>query len=439
MFIILKIFRNKYILFSLFLILWLCEWLFFFDFYLLENSLNWFIPFKVPVVLYCLLVLWTLIWSISAWRRTLFGKFTRGDRKLWYKSLVSFWIIEISTIGGLVIAAAWMSWGPKHFIPRFFWVSKKGFVLELIIFSYIIWLLYLLRYATKWNFWYSQLFLVLLILFVTCYLLWRDVEMIYTRSVAIKDYGTKYKFIKLQSILYSLDHNWWLEMYMGKRVSLFSWYLPLSRILKTNSFPIFINKLNLIEYEQFIWQPFINKSTFLSVMLPFNIGSIYNYSYFSWNLKPIINNSIIFNDNFLIDSNQFLPRRLGFLPKRLAMWTFFVMLKIWHHLMLFIWWFLYWIKLVSLKKSSYSFINLGFFNLYCCFLLGWVIFIVQNFQTFELYLKMRPTHFFKSNYQSKHFEWLNYFYYLTFDYSYSKVTLEKNFFTSFFKISFFKI
>lgn len=439
MFISWNVFKNKYWLVTIFLLCWLFEWFCFFDFFLLKNALSWFTPFKVPLILYVLFVLWTFIWGISAWRRTLFGKFTRGDRKLWYKSLVSFWIIEVSTIGGLFIAAMWMSWGPKQFIPRFFWVSKKGFVLELIIFSYIVWLLYLLRFTTKWNFWYSHLVLVLCILTITIYLLWRDLSMIYTRALLTKQYGSKWKFVKLQSILYSLDHNWWFSMYMGQKSSLFSWYLPLVKILYLKHSSIFVNKLNLIEYESFIWQGFLNKDLFISNLVPGLKSTVFTYPYFAWNFKPGQTNTVLENSALLLDSNQFLPRRLGFIPKRLAMWTFFVMLKVWHHLMLFIWWFAYLIKVNTLKKISYSFLNMGFFNLYCCFLLGWTIYILQNFAIFEWYLKIRPSHYINFFYQSKHASLVTYFSDLLFNYTYNKADLDKNFYKSFSQILFHKV
>jgi hypothetical protein len=123
----------------------------------------------------------------------------------------------------------------------------------------------------------------------------------------------------------------------------------------------------------------------------------------------------------------------------LAMWTFFVMLKVWHHLMLFIWWFAYLIKVNTLKKISYSFLNMGFFNLYCCFLLGWTIYILQNFAIFEWYLKIRPSHYINFFYQSKHASLVTYFSDLLFNYTYNKADLDKNFYKSFSQILFHKV
>lgn len=55
----------------------------------------------------------------------------------------------MSTIVGLYIAAAWMSWGPVVIAPRVLLISTKSFLFEATLFTYMVWLLYLLRFGSK--------------------------------------------------------------------------------------------------------------------------------------------------------------------------------------------------------------------------------------------------------------------------------------------------
>lgn len=394
MFVFRQQYWNKFNILAFILILWIYEWFFFFEEIVFQGTtLTWFKPFKVPLILLLLFSIWIIIWGISAWRRTLFGRFVRGDKKLWYKSLVSFWIIEISTVGGLVLAAAWVYWGPKHFVPRRIFYPTSGFIFELIIFSYIWWLLYLLKYSLKWNHLASFSVLVTSILGITGILLWRDLCTLWTRELLSPTFGSRYRFIKLQSLLYSLDQEWWFEMYMGQKASHYSWFLPLTKLCRLHLKPNFLAPLTLIEYEEYIWQPYYSKALYLSNATSPLRPTIHRWNHFRF-IDDLDTTSIAaWNSHINLDTNQFLPRRLGFLPKKLALWYFLVILKMWHHLMIFFWWLPLLVKITALRKTSFSYVNMGQFNLYCCFLLGWAIYFVQIFPSLEWLMRVKPLQF----------------------------------------------
>jgi hypothetical protein len=91
--------------------------------------------------------------------------------------------------------------------------------------------------------------------------------------------------------------------------------------------------------------------------------------------------------------NFYYPTRLGYTPKRLAMWQILTVLKMWHHLVILLWWLLYIFRLAARKKNSYSFIAVCYFNVYCCYLLGIFIYMTYFAACWEIYLKIRPTNF----------------------------------------------
>jgi hypothetical protein len=121
----------------------------------------------------------------------------------------------------------------------------------------------------------------------------------------------------------------------------------------------------------------------------------YSYNYnnvFDWNLvntktkiDPLLN--LMSNHNF------FYPVRVGYIPKRLAMWQLLMILKMWHHLVILLWWALYIYRLGARKKNSYSIIAVCYFNVYCCYILGILIYLVYFGVCWEIYMKIRPTNF----------------------------------------------
>ena len=63
--------------------------------------------------------------------------------------MVAFWVAEFVTVGSLVIVYCWMSWGPVVLIGRRFIVPRKGLVLEFIIYTYIIFIAFITKLATR--------------------------------------------------------------------------------------------------------------------------------------------------------------------------------------------------------------------------------------------------------------------------------------------------
>lgn len=353
----------------LFLVTWLYEWLIIFKQLLrVFTYLRFIYPYRIPILLLICLLYYIYVWGISVWRRTQYGKFTRGDRKLWYKGFASFWIVELSTLLGLIIAAAWMNWGPTPLFPRNFYGSKKSFIIELVFISYILWSLYLLRFSIKWKKWKYQISLIFLILFFVILLIWRDILIIIGRENINIQNGVRWKFIRANTVIYSLLPDWWFYTLISNK-----------NIISKDS--IFLTLFNFIENNKF------NDK----YILPINFKLIID-EYYKYNLLPLTKN--IFNTSYYTsESLVFYPRKVGFLTKRIAMWTFFLFLKIWHHLMLYIWWFFYLIRLISRKKNSYQFLSICHFNIYCCFLIALSIYIYGLFPKFMIFFrffKKRP-------------------------------------------------
>ena len=174
---------KKTNLLTFILILLTFEWIFIFEYiYNFSSTLSLLKFFRIPIIVYLIFFFWMYIWSISSWRRSLYGKFTRGEKKLWVKGLTAFWVSEFATVGGIFFAACWMSWGPLPLINRHFFMSKKSFFIEITIFSYIIWLIYFLKFSLKWYLWKTQFFIIFFIIFFINYLIWRDFLVLYTRD-----------------------------------------------------------------------------------------------------------------------------------------------------------------------------------------------------------------------------------------------------------------
>lgn len=345
----------------LFLLSWVYEWYLIYDSLLnVFTYLKFLYPYRIPMLLLVCLLYFIYIWGISVWRRTQYGKFTRGDRKLWYKGFASFWVVELSTLLGLVIAAAWMNWGPTPLFPRNFYSSKKSFVVELMFLIYILWGLYLLRFSIKWKKWKYQISIIIFILFITILLIWRDILIVVGRENININNGVRWKFIRANITVYSLLPDWWLHTLINNRNT--------------------INK-NSVFYTLYYYFSDINNNINL---LPINFKLTLN-DYYKHNLLSLQNSlylNLLNNDSLI-----FYPRRYGFLTKRIAMWTFFLFLKLWHHLMLYIWWFFYLIRLYSRKKNSYQFLSICHFNIYCCFFIALVIYIYGYFPKLIIFFR----------------------------------------------------
>lgn len=384
-------YRNLETSLYVFFFVWFYEWL-----YLMQHTLNFWsytrfiYPYRTPLLLIICFLYWIYIWGISVWRRTLFGKFTRGDRKLWFKGFASFWVVEISTLLGLFIALCWMSWGPLPLMPRYFLMQKKSFFFEITMFTYIIWLTYLLRLGIKWYLWKTQAIISSIIIVVISCLVWRDFLTLYTRETISVNFSAKWRYIKLSNIIYSLSAPWWFDHFFGSKRDQGSLFISFSEVINSNcSIDPFITTLSLTEYENYHWLPFRMQLETLVNVHPIYLDD-------AW-CDPLTINSVsdqgyaIINDCCLsLDCYRFYPRKIGFYPKKIAMWYFLIVLKIWHHIMLFIWWFFYILRLITKKKSSYSLLSICYFNVYCCFLICLIIYLFQYLPVLEGFFRIKP-------------------------------------------------
>jgi len=412
----LMILQSINVIFIIFLFAWLSEWLYFFDYILnFSTSLYIIFPNKIALLLLVCLVFWLYVWGVSVWRRTQFGRFTRGDRKLWLKGFASFWVVEVITLMGLLLVSCWMSWGPIVIIPRHFWFPKKGFLFELTLFTYIMWLVYLMRFSLKWQLWRTQFFITLVIILILFLLIWRDLITLMFRELVSMDTGTNWRYRKSSSIVYSISSIWWLECYMGHHYrDNFSYYSPIEIMLKnlyshTYAHPFKLeNVSNMKEYDWYTWLPISTQSYWWDhIGMEFNLFDRSLQGQHLYLLSDPVNcifppyrlanslhiydvgNSMISN-NYTNYSGFFYPRRVGFLPKRIAMWYFLVIIKMWHHFMLFIWWFFYLLRLYNRRKSSYTMLSACYFNLYCCYIIGFLVYLYHVLPFLSTFMRYRP-------------------------------------------------
>lgn len=375
-----------------FFFIWIFEWLFIFEYNFLYYTYSYlFFPYRLPLLLLVCFLYFIYVWGVSVWRRTQYGRFTRGDRRLWFKGFASFWIVEVSTLFGVVIMASWMNWGPQPLFPRSFYVNRKSFIIETTFFTYILWLLYLMRYSMKWNKWKVQIFITSLILVFISYVIWRDILIIIGRdNIGIRN-GCRWRHITTNFIIYTLTPNWWITHFIDQKNnrdinSLFYSLKDFIKELNNNNIILpFSKEISLSDYDKYNFLPLVSSKNWLKYSLPYSsLFELDNFNISSNFLKGKLWDYVDYSH----DSYKYYPRRLGFQPKKLAMWTFFFFLKMWHHLMLFIWWFLYLIRLYSRKKNSYTLLSICHFNVYCCFLISLTIFIFGYFPWLEIFFRL---------------------------------------------------
>ena len=54
---------------------------------------------------------------------------------------------------------------------------------------------------------------------------------------------------------------------------------------------------------------------------------------------------------------------------------------------------LYLFRLSARRRNSYSFLSVCYFNVYCCYLLGLLIYSIYYAASWEVYMRVRPTNF----------------------------------------------
>lgn len=370
------IFKRFDIIYWIVLIIWLLECIILFEYLFLEYWRTYILfAFNIPVILVLCTIYWFLLWVMSVWRRSQFGRFTRGDRTLWAKAYASFWIAELVTVISFILIYCWLSWGPMLFVQRYFLMPRKGLILEFICYTYLFFLIYFIKFSIRWNSWLFQLGASLFILILVSYLLWRDIIILITKDVVIGSRGSRWRDIKLNSLIYSLSHEWWVIHLLGER-STFYKYLNLKNI-SHDCVGSLITFNTLTEYE-----------TRLFLSRPKKNIRIDNLYFFA---KYFIDINLYYTDfNAMNHGSLFYPRRIGFLPKRIAFWEFLVFLKIWHQLVILVWWLLYIFKLSTTKFSSYQILSVCGFNIYCCYILSLLIYIINYFVILENLWRFRP-------------------------------------------------
>ena len=240
-------------------LVWFIEWTLVFEYLFAEWwRVHVFIPVRVPTILVLCTLYWFFVWGISVWRRTQFGRFTRGDRKLWAKALAAFWVAEFVTILSLLIVYCWMNWGPLPLVPRRLLLPKRGLFFEFIIYTYIIFLGYVAKFSVGWCGWRTQLSLGMLVLIIFSLLLWRDGLCLLFRDPMDSVYGSRWRNVRLTAVVYTLSHEWWIQHTLGKRDSS-TYFLSLPWAFEHRTHP-YKPVPALTEYEARHWMPMIDKN-----------------------------------------------------------------------------------------------------------------------------------------------------------------------------------
>jgi hypothetical protein len=355
---------------------WVLEWAIVVEYFLGEYYRTFIVfPIRIPLILTLSILYWCYLWGMSGWRRAQFGRFTRGDRKLWAKGYTAFWVAEFVTIAAFILLYFWMSWGPVAVVNRMVLFPRKGLLLEFIIYSYLIFLAYIAKLSIKWNLYNFQYVLALVIVAIFSLLLWRDVCMLLTRDPMVGNLGTHWRNVTLGSLVFTLSNEWWLQHALGSKHP-YLLYPDIMTVLSMKS-------------------PEVNKPLILNTYMMTHRVVRHSYNYhtgYSWTLPygklgvdPLL--------DIMRKHSMFYPVRVGFVPKRLAMWQLLTVLKMWHHLIILLWWMLYLFRLGARKRNSYSFLSVCYFNVYCCYLLGLLIYCIYYAAAWEVYMRVRPTNF----------------------------------------------
>lgn len=357
-------------------VIWFIECVVLFEYLFLEYwRSNIIFLFNTPAILVLITIYWFLLWGMAVWRRSQFGRFTRGDRTLWAKGYASFWIAELVTVMSFILIYCWLSWGPMVFVQRYFLMPRKGLILEFICYTYLFFLIYFTKFSIRWNSWLFQFIISLFILILISYLLWRDIIILITKDSVIGSRGSKWRDIKLNMLVYSFSHEWWITHMLGERVGLYK-YLSLKSVSRTKTGPLTTFNI-LVEHESRLFLGRFKKNV--------RINNLY------FLMKYLIDIDWYYAEfNAINRGSIFYPRRVGFIPKRIAFWEFLMFLKIWHQLIILLWWLLYIFKLSTTKFSSYQLLAVCSFNIYCCYILSLLIYFISYFVVLENLLRFRP-------------------------------------------------
>lgn len=363
--------------FLLLVLIWIIEWALIIEFLIgewwRENIIT---PTRIPLGLVLCTGYWFAMWSLAVWRRTQYGKFTRGERTLWAKGITAFWVAELVTLLSFILVYMWLSWGPEPIIPRIFNISRKGIIIELIVFSYLIFLAYIAKLTLKWNTWKYQLGLSLLIVIIFSYLLWKDIILLLMRDNLYLNSNARWRNLRRTAVVYTLSHEWWTTHMTAIRAP--HTLLPdLTTATTALTNPLTMPTTAALQYEMnsFVETTSVTQRTRFVFPL---LNLFIDYT-------PYYNN---LSQTYI--QTGFYPRRTGYVPKRIGLWQLVVILKMWHHLIILLWWGLYLFKLNTRKRTSYTILSTCYFNMYCCLLLALFVYLLYVFNTWHMLFKFRP-------------------------------------------------
>jgi hypothetical protein len=72
------------------------------------------------------------------------------------------------------------------------------------------------------------------------------------RETMCLDKGSRWRYVKVTSLVYSISNSWWVNHFMGSNKDLFSYYQPLKSFIAANGkISPFDETTNNIEYHQY--------------------------------------------------------------------------------------------------------------------------------------------------------------------------------------------
>jgi hypothetical protein len=250
-------------------------------------------------------------------------------------------------------------------ILRKFKPTKSGLVAEMVIYTYMFYAAYILRIISKWNTYHTQLLGTLLVLILIGNLAWHDMLALLFRNNMTNATTARWRHIRTNAVTYALSHEWWAQHALPSR-SMFGWTTCFADLIKDNQTPEYLQLWTTLLYEQ--QQQFYVTPQSYAAVLP--SSKAFQYIHLSTLHIPY-------------------PRRTGYIPKRFSVWQLASFLKIWHHLLIVFWWNLMIYRLRSRQQTSYNWLYACNFNVYCCFLLALLIYIINIVPYLEVFSKYK--------------------------------------------------
>ena len=398
---------NMYNIFILtFLVIGLLELLFIFEYhYTYVVDRHFLFPNEISGYLATVASVCICKTLYSSWKQIKQKRNEVGSDKLWNNKYFATWFIKITNLFIITILICWVYWGKEMIIWQLFHGPRNWFMFETAILFYISWILYLIRYFKCWDYLISWYILALFILLILFLLILRDFIMIWGRdSIYFKDSLT-WKRIESDITIYLSTPHWLIQHffdYNKENINLFicaTYNSPFN--IDQNMLMFLKNDVTIINYKKYN-HPILIKSP-------------------EWREKFLILYSLLNNDDFLFKNNDiflknkvdlyflnssdflynwyFIPRLYSMsdvilFPNRICyeivtifIWTLFLFLKLFCHIIIFIWWFNYVIYIKREKKFSYSFLSIFYFSIYCYLLISLLLFLIINLFIYQFLYK----------------------------------------------------